>query len=48
MALMDYAGSEGDLDINKINHELTQAKHDLNKAKDKVAFLKERKVKVLG
>lgn len=47
-ALMDYNGSDGDLDINKINHELTQAKHDLNKTRDKVLFLTERKTKFLA
>ena len=46
--LKEFSGFEENIDINKIEHEIVQAKHDLEKAKDKMAFLENQKIKFLA
>lgn len=47
-ALKEFSGFEENIDISKIEHDIVQAKHDLEKAKDKMAFLENQKIKFLA
>ena len=47
-ALKDYSGFNEDIGIDKINHELTQAQHDLKKAQDRIEYLTNQKIKFLA
>jgi|10_taG_2_1085330.scaffolds.fasta_scaffold04011_5 septal ring factor EnvC (AmiA/AmiB activator) len=47
-ALKDYSGFDEDISIDKINHELTQAQHDLKKAQDRIEYLNNQKIKFLA
>jgi len=47
-ALKDYSGFDEDISIDKINHELTQAQHDLKKAQDRIEYLTNQKIKFLA
>ena len=47
-ALKDYSGFNENIGIDKINHELTQAQHDLKKAQDRIEYLTNQKIKFLA
>ena len=47
-SLKEYSGFEDNIDIDRINHELTQAQHDLKKSQDRIEYLNNQKIKFLA
>lgn len=43
-SLKEYSGFEDNIDIDRINHELTQAQHDFKKSQDRIDYLENQKI----